>query len=106
MHKYPNSPPTPVNGLDYRDSTCGAVYCGSFALLLHISDRGRPAISIVMLSTQQDQASLAKVPEFGTFASIPKSDNRVETISALEQASRPSIHMSDAILARDEQQLR
>ena len=51
MLKYRNTPPTPV-GFDNRNSGCGPVYCGSFELLLNLSDRGRPAISVVVLPRQ------------------------------------------------------
>jgi hypothetical protein len=44
MLKYRNTSPTPVNGLDNRNSACGPVYCGCFTLLLNLSDRGRPVI--------------------------------------------------------------
>src|SRR2546421_3280997 len=100
MLNYRNTPPTPVR-LDNRNSGCGPVYCGSFELLLNLSDRGRPAISMVMLPRQQDQANLAKTP--GPLASISISSNQGGTLSSQEQAPRPRINIFHEDLARHEQ---
>lgn len=70
-----------------------------FAVLGEMRER-YPAISIVVLSGQQDRSSVAKALELGALGYIPKSGQRDVMLSALQLVFAGGIYIPPEILAR------
>ena len=102
MLKYRNSPPIPASRLDESNSACGPVYCGSFELLLNLSDRGRPAFLVQVIPSQQHHANLGYTNEVTPIKSTPISNNPRATFSILEQAPSPDINIFREYLMADQ----
>ena len=73
-----------------------------FTVLTELRER-YPAISIVVLSGQQDRASVTKALDLGALGFIPKSGQREVMLSALQLVFAGGIYIPPEILARDAQ---
>ena len=71
-----------------------------FSVLAELRER-YPAISIVVLSAQQDRASVMKALDLGALGFIPKSANRDVMVSALQLVFAGGIYIPPEILARE-----
>lgn len=71
-----------------------------FSVLAELRER-YPAISVVVLSGQQDRASVVKALELGALGYIPKSGQREVMLSALQLVFAGGIYIPPEILARD-----
>jgi len=72
-----------------------------FSALAELGER-YPAISVVVLSAQQDRASVVKALDLGELGFIPKSGQREVMVSALQLVFAGGIYIPPEILARDE----
>ena len=72
-----------------------------FALLAELTE-GYPAISVVVLSAQNDRASVARALDLGASGFIPKSGQREVMLSALRLVFAGGIYIPPEILGRDE----
>jgi DNA-binding NarL/FixJ family response regulator len=61
-----------------------------------------PAISVVVLSAQQDRSSVVKALDLGALGFIPKSGQRDVMLSALRLVFSGGIYIPPEILARDD----
>jgi len=71
-----------------------------FSVLAELRQR-YPATSIVVLSAQQDRASVMKALDLGALGFIPKSANRDVMVSALQLVFAGGIYIPPEILARE-----
>jgi DNA-binding NarL/FixJ family response regulator len=72
-----------------------------FAVLTELGER-HPLISVVVLSAQQDSASVARALHLGASGFIPKSGQREVMLSALQLVFAGGTYIPPEILARDE----
>jgi DNA-binding NarL/FixJ family response regulator len=72
-----------------------------FSALTELGER-YPAISVVVLSAQQDRASVAKALDLGAMGFIPKSGRREVMLSALQLVFSGGRYIPPEILARPE----
>ena len=72
-----------------------------FSVLTELGER-YPAISVVVLSAQQDSASVAKALDLGAMGFIPKSGRREVMLSALQLVISGGVYIPPEILARGE----
>src|SRR5215831_849921 len=72
-----------------------------FSMLTELGER-YPAISVVVLSAQQDRASVVRALDLGALGFIPKSGQREVMLSALELVFAGSVYTPPEILAHDE----
>src|SRR5215467_2361785 len=72
-----------------------------FSMLTELGER-YPAISVVVLSAQQDRNSVVKALDLGALGFIPKSGQRDVMLSALQLVFAGGIYIPPEILARDE----
>jgi DNA-binding NarL/FixJ family response regulator len=72
-----------------------------FTVLAELGER-YPAISVVVLSAQQDRSSVVRALDLGALGFIPKSGQREVMISALQLVFAGGIYIPPEILARDE----
>ena len=72
-----------------------------FSVLTELGER-YPAISVVVLSAQQDRASVVKALDLGALGFIPKSGQREVMLSALQLVLAGGIYIPPEILGRDE----
>jgi DNA-binding NarL/FixJ family response regulator len=73
-----------------------------FSVLNELRER-YPAISVVVLSGQQDRASVTKALDLGALGFIPKSGQREVMLSALQLVFAGGIYIPPEILSRDAQ---
>jgi DNA-binding NarL/FixJ family response regulator len=71
-----------------------------FGVLSELRDR-YPAISVVVLSAQQDRSSVVKALDLGALGFIPKSGQRDVMLSALRLVFAGGVYIPPEILARD-----
>src|SRR5215470_3876701 len=71
-----------------------------FAVLSELRDR-YPAISVVVLSAQQDRNSVVRALDLGALGFIPKSGQREVMLSALRLVFAGGIYISPEILAHE-----
>jgi DNA-binding NarL/FixJ family response regulator len=71
-----------------------------FSALAEIRDR-YPSISVVVLSGQQDRASVVKALDLGALGFIPKSGKREVMLIALQLVFKGEIYIPPEILTRD-----
>jgi len=71
-----------------------------FSVLVDLRER-YPAISIVVLSAQQDRGSVVKALELGALGFIPKSAQRAVMLTALELVFAGGIYIPPEILSRE-----
>ena len=76
-----------------------------FSALTELRER-YPAISVVVLSAQQDRASVVKALDLGALGFIPKSGQRGVMVSALQLVFAGGIYIPPEILARNEPAIR
>ena len=72
-----------------------------FSVLTELGER-YPAISVVVLSAQQDRASVVRALDLGALGFIPKSGQREVMLGALQLVFAGGIYIPPEILARDE----
>jgi DNA-binding NarL/FixJ family response regulator len=72
-----------------------------FSVLAELGER-YPAISVVVLSAQQDRGSVVRALDLGALGFIPKSGQREVMLGALQLVFAGGIYIPPAILARDE----
>jgi DNA-binding NarL/FixJ family response regulator len=72
-----------------------------FSVLTELGER-YPAISVVVLSAQQDRSSVVRALELGALGFIPKSGQREVMVGALQLVFAGGIYIPPEILARDE----
>jgi DNA-binding NarL/FixJ family response regulator len=72
-----------------------------FSMLTELGER-YPAISVVVLSAQQDRNSVVKALDLGALGFIPKSGQREVMLSALQLVFAGGIYIPPEILVRDE----
>jgi DNA-binding NarL/FixJ family response regulator len=72
-----------------------------FSVLTELGER-YPAISVVVLSAQQDRGSVVRALDLGALGFIPKSGQREVMLSALQLVFAGGIYIPPEILARDE----
>jgi DNA-binding NarL/FixJ family response regulator len=72
-----------------------------FSVLTELGER-YPAISVVVLSAQQDRGSVVRALDLGALGFIPKSGQREVMVSALQLVFAGGIYIPPEILARDE----
>jgi DNA-binding NarL/FixJ family response regulator len=72
-----------------------------FSVLTELGER-YPAISVVVLSAQQDRGSVVRALDLGALGFIPKSGQREVMLSALQLVLAGGIYIPPEILARDE----
>src|SRR5262249_24664835 len=72
-----------------------------FSMLTELGER-YPAISVVVLSAQQDRGSVVRALDLGALGFIPKSGQREVMVSALQLVLAGGIYIPPEILARDE----
>src|SRR5712672_450655 len=72
-----------------------------FSVLTELGER-YPAISVFVLSGQQDRASVLKALDLGALGFIPKSGQREVMLSALQLVFAGGIYIPPEILARDQ----
>jgi DNA-binding NarL/FixJ family response regulator len=72
-----------------------------FSLLAELRER-HPAISVVVLSAQQDRGSVVKALDLGALGFIPKSAQRDVMLTALQLVFAGGIYIPPEILAREE----
>ena len=72
-----------------------------FSMLTELGERF-PAISVVVLSAQQDRGSVVKALDLGALGFIPKSGQREVMLRALELVFAGGVYIPPEILARDE----
>lgn len=72
-----------------------------FSVLADLRER-YPAISVVVLSGQQDRSSVVKALDLGALGYIPKSGQREVMLSALQLVFAGGIYIPPEILAREE----
>jgi DNA-binding NarL/FixJ family response regulator len=72
-----------------------------FSVLTELGER-YPAISVVVLSAQQDSASVAKALDLGAMGFIPKSGRREVMVSALQLVISGGVYIPPEIRARGE----
>jgi DNA-binding NarL/FixJ family response regulator len=72
-----------------------------FSVLAELSER-YPAMSVVVLSAQQDRSSVVRALDLGALGFIPKSGQREVMLSALQLVFAGGIYIPPEILARDE----
>src|SRR5260370_628389 len=72
-----------------------------FSVLTELGER-YPAISVVVLSAQQDRGSVVRALDLGALGFIPKSGQREVMLSALRLVFAGGIYIPPEILARDE----
>jgi DNA-binding NarL/FixJ family response regulator len=72
-----------------------------FSVLTELGER-YPAISVVVLSAQQDRGSVVRALELGALGFIPKSGQPEVMVSALQLVFAGGIYIPPEILARDE----
>ena len=72
-----------------------------FSVLSELGER-YPAISVVVLSAQQDRGSVVRALDLGALGFIPKSGQREVMVSALQLVFAGGIYIPPEILARDE----
>src|SRR5262245_62250545 len=75
-----------------------------FSLLAELRER-YPAISVVVLSGQQDRTSVVKALDLGALGYIPKSGQREVMLSALQLVFAGGIYIPPEILTREAQPL-
>jgi DNA-binding NarL/FixJ family response regulator len=71
-----------------------------FSVLTELGER-YPAISVVVLSAQNDRASVARALDLGALGFIPKSGQREVMLGALQLVFAGGIYIPPEILARD-----
>ena len=76
-----------------------------FSVLTELGER-YPAISVVVLSAQQDRSSVVKALDLGAVGFIPKSGQREVMVSALQLVFAGGIYIPPEILARDQSSAR
>src|SRR5215468_2217774 len=76
-----------------------------FSVLAELGER-YPAISVVVLSGQQDRGSVTKALDLGALGFIPKSGQREVMLGALQLVFAGGIYIPPEILVRDEQAVR
>ncbi len=76
-----------------------------FSVLAELGER-YPAISVVVLSAQQDRGSVVKALDLGALGFIPKSGQREVMLSALQLVFAGGIYIPPEILARDDSSAR
>src|SRR6266568_3555765 len=72
-----------------------------FSALAEVRER-YPGISVVVLSGQQDRASVVKALDLGALGFIPKSGQREVMLSALQLVFAGGIYIPPEILTRDQ----
>jgi DNA-binding NarL/FixJ family response regulator len=72
-----------------------------FSMLTELGER-YPAISVVVLSAQQDRGSVVKALNLGALGFIPKSGQREVMLKALELVFAGGVYIPPEILAHDE----
>jgi DNA-binding NarL/FixJ family response regulator len=72
-----------------------------FSVLTELSER-YPAISVVVLSAQQDRGSVVRALDLGALGFIPKSGQREVMVKALQLVFAGGIYIPPEILARDQ----
>ncbi len=72
-----------------------------YSVLTELRER-YPAISVVVLSGQQDRASVAKALDLGALGFIPKSGQRKVMLGALQLVFAGGIYIPPEMLAREE----
>src|SRR5882672_1510049 len=72
-----------------------------FSVLTELGER-YPAISVVVLSAQQDRGSVVRALDLGALGFIPKSGQREVMLSALQLVFAGGIYIPPEILGRDE----
>jgi DNA-binding NarL/FixJ family response regulator len=72
-----------------------------FSALTELGER-YPAVSVVVLSAQQDRGSVVRALDLGVLGFIPKSGRREVMVSALQLVFAGGIYIPPEILARDE----
>jgi DNA-binding NarL/FixJ family response regulator len=72
-----------------------------FSVLAELGER-YPALSVVVLSGQQDRASVAKALDLGALGFIPKTGQREVMIGALQLVFAGGVYIPPEILARGE----
>jgi DNA-binding NarL/FixJ family response regulator len=72
-----------------------------FSILAELSER-HPAISVVVLSAQQDRGSVVKALDLGALGFIPKTAQRELMLAALELVFAGGIYIPSEILSRQE----
>jgi len=72
-----------------------------FSMLTELGERF-PAISVVVLSAQQDRASVVRALDLGALGFIPKSGQREVMLGALQLVFAGGTYIPPEILARDE----
>lgn len=72
-----------------------------FSVLTELGER-HPAISVVVLSAQQDRASVVRALDLGALGFIPKSGQGEVMLRALELVFAGGVYIPPEILARDE----
>jgi DNA-binding NarL/FixJ family response regulator len=71
-----------------------------FSVLTELGER-YPAISVVVLSAQQDRGSVVRALDLGALGFIPKSGQREVMVSALQLVFAGGVYIPPEILARD-----
>jgi DNA-binding NarL/FixJ family response regulator len=71
-----------------------------FSVLTELGER-YPAISVVVLSAQQDRDSVVRALDLGALGFVPKSGQREVMVSALHLVFAGGIYIPPQILARD-----
>ena len=72
-----------------------------FSMLTELGER-YPAISVVVLSAQQDRGSVVRALDLGALGFIPKSGQREVMLSALQLIFAGGVYIPPEILGRDE----
>src|SRR5262249_30911337 len=72
-----------------------------FSMLAEFGER-YPAVSVVVLSAEQDRDSVVRALDLGALGFIPKSGQREVMVSALQLVFAGGIYIPPEILARDE----
>jgi DNA-binding NarL/FixJ family response regulator len=72
-----------------------------FSMLNELSER-YPAISVVVLSAQQDRGSVVRALDLGAVGFIPKSGRREVMVAALQLVFAGGIYIPPEILTRDQ----
>ena len=72
-----------------------------FSVLTELGER-YPALSVVVLSAQQDRGNVARALDLGAVGFIPKSGQREVLVSALQLVFAGGIYIPPEILARDQ----
>ena len=72
-----------------------------FSMLIELGER-YPAISVVVLSAQQDRGSVLKALDLGALGFIPKSGQREVMLRALELVFAGGVYIPPEILVHDE----